>query len=339
MWSVHWMDVILLSGVLVSGTTSVQVLLLCRNQFLKKEGCRAWGQSHKFVTLCHMCIKPPSHSPFDPACPKPHWQLRWHLLDIHWVLSPHPPSMEVQKSEEVNMWLHGQPAPQCLDVETVPPTPSTYYTDDSDKEEQTNMHFSSICGNCASHFKHLLHWWLRQRGADKHTLFLCLRCSVNLWYFRQQATCTIWTILKSPSEHTKWSGRGSMCPAEYLNWWCITQWVQMGVPSFLLSALPAESISPMDKLCLAGDLLPTIFICTTNQFYTTIKELSRANLDSNVHVEHYLELLSQVEEDGVAMENAALHLAESIKTINAVSLSTLCCQWAQIELVLQRVAV
>ena len=95
----------------------------------------------------------------------------------------------------------------------------------------------------------------------------------------------------------------------------------------------------MDKLCLEGDLLPTMFICTTNQFYTTIKELSRANLDSNVHVEHYLELLSQVEEDGVAMENAALHLAESIKTINAVSLSTLCCQWAQIELVLQRVAV
>ena len=32
----------------------------------------------------------------------------------------------------------------------------------------------SGCGNCASHSKHLLHWWLRQRGADKHALFLCL---------------------------------------------------------------------------------------------------------------------------------------------------------------------
>lgn len=94
----------------------------------------------------------------------------------------------------------------------------------------------------------------------------------------------------------------------------------------------------MDRLCLAGDLLPTIFIRTTNQFYTTIKELSRANLDDNVDVEHYLELLSQVEEDGMAAENAALHLAESIKTINAVSQSTLRCHRARIESVLQRVA-
>lgn len=52
--------------------------------------------------------------------------------------------MELQKKGEVNEWLRGQPAPQCQDMETAPPTPSTYYADDFDEEEQTNTRFSSV---------------------------------------------------------------------------------------------------------------------------------------------------------------------------------------------------
>lgn len=94
----------------------------------------------------------------------------------------------------------------------------------------------------------------------------------------------------------------------------------------------------MNTLCLASDLLPVIFLCTTNQFYTTIKELSRADFKDDGDVERYLELLSQVEEAGMAAEKAVTHLAESIKTINTVSQSTLRCQRARIYSALQRMA-
>lgn len=52
--------------------------------------------------------------------------------------------MEAQKYGEVNEWLHNQPAPHCLDMETVPPTPSTYYADVSDEEEQIKACLSSV---------------------------------------------------------------------------------------------------------------------------------------------------------------------------------------------------
>lgn len=51
--------------------------------------------------------------------------------------------MEAQTHGEVDKWLHDQPAPQDLDKENVPPTPSTHFADDSDEEEQANAFLSS----------------------------------------------------------------------------------------------------------------------------------------------------------------------------------------------------